>query len=447
MEVNYGIISLIPVLLVFVIAFRTKKTLESLLIGSVVGFIILEGTNFIAAWLEALINVLKDDTVLWVILVTFFFGAMINLFEKSGAMHGFVNFAVKYTKSKKSALVTTWLLSLLIFIDDYLHNLVIGSSMKRITDRYQISRAKLAYINNSTAGNLASLVPLSTWGVFYAGLMGQQGLAIGGSDMQAYLRTIPFQFYPIVAMILSLLVAMVILPDLGEMKKCEELAAQGILSDVHLAEEESQTDTAPAYYFFVPIAVLIIVTLLTGIDVLMGILFALIAIFLLYVPTKRIKAEEFMEITLEGFGNMMPIAAILAIAFTLMEANTRLGLAPYIIDLVLPFMSGRILPVIVFLTCVVFAYFTGMFWDMAAVMFPIAIPLATSIGADPYLVAATIFSASAWGSQICMYGDAVVINSGACDVSPASNSISSLPYGILGVAISALLYLVAGFIL
>ena len=153
-----------------------------------------------------------------------------------------------------------------------------------------------------------------------------------------------------------------------------------------------------------------------------------------------------MDIALEGMKNMLPIACILAIAFVLVDANTKLGLAEYIIDLVRPFMSGKMLPLVVFLTAVAFAYFTGMFWDMAAVMLPIAIPLALQVGANPYLVAAAVFSAAAWGSQICMYGDAVIVNSGACEISPAETSFSSLPYGIIGVIVSAILYTVFGFI-
>ena len=137
---HYGIISIIPVLLVFVIAFKTKKTFESLFIGSIAGFLILDKQKFLESWLETLLNVLANETVLWVIIVTFFFGAMINLFEKTGALNGFANFTENYAKSSKDSLVIAWFISLLFFIDDYLHNLVIGSAMKKVTDKHKISR-------------------------------------------------------------------------------------------------------------------------------------------------------------------------------------------------------------------------------------------------------------------------------------------------------------------
>ena len=339
-----------------------------------------------------------------------------------------------------------WVSSLAIFIDDYLHNLVIGASMKKVGDEHKISRAKIAYLTNSTAGTFSSLIPISTWAVFYSGLIASQNLSVDGNAMAGYIKTIPFQFYPMIAITVSLLVALRIMPDIGPMKKHEANAEKGIVSDTDIQQADDKGASSPVWFFIIPVAVLIAVTIITGIDVLKGIVGALIAAIILYSVTKKLNIKDFMDIALEGMKNMLPIACILAIAFVLVDANTKLGLAEYIIDLVRPFMSGKMLPLVVFLTATAFAYFTGMFWDMAAVMLPIAVPLATQIGANPYLVSAAIFSASAWGSQICMYGDAVIVNSGACEISPAETSFSSLPYGIIGVIVSAILYTIFGFI-
>ena len=443
---QYGIIAVIPVVFVFVVAITTKKTLDSLLIGSLIGFIILEKQNFIGACLDSLLGVLKTDSVLWVILVTLFFGILLQLIEQSGALNGFSKTIGKYAKTKRSAMLLLWVSSLAIFIDDYLHNLVIGASMKRVGDEHKISRAKIAYLTNSTAGTFSSLIPISTWAVFYSGLIASQNLAVDGNAMAGYIKTIPFQFYPIIAITVSLLVALRIIPDIGPMKKHEANAEKGIFSDTDISQPDDKSASSSVWFFIIPVAVLIAVTIITDIDVLKGIVGALIAAIVLYSVTKKLRIKDFMDIALEGMKNMLPIACILAIAFVLVDANTKLGLAEYIIDLVRPFMSGKMLPLVVFLTATAFAYFTGMFWDMAAVMLPIAVPLATQIGANPYLVAAAIFSASAWGSQICMYGDAVIVNSGACEISPAETSFSSLPYGIIGVIVSAVLYTVFGFI-
>ena len=443
---EYGIIALIPVVFVFVIAITTKKTLDSLLIGSLIGFIILAKQNFIGAWLDSLIEVLKTDSVLWVILVTLFFGILLQLIEQSGSLSGFSKTIGKYAKTKRSAMLLLWVSSLAIFIDDYLHNLVIGASMKKVGDEHKISRAKIAYLTNSTAGTFSSLIPISTWAVFYSGLIASQNLSVDGNAMAGYIKTIPFQFYPMIAITVSLLVALRIMPDIGPMKKYEANAEKGIVSDTDIQQADDTGASSPVWFFIIPVAVLIAVTIITGIDVLKGIVGALIAAIVLYSVTKKLNIKDFMDIALEGMKNMLPIACILAIAFVLVDANTKLGLAEYIIDLVRPFMSGKMLPLVVFLTATAFAYFTGMFWDMAAVMLPIAVPLATQIGANPYLVSAAIFSASAWGSQICMYGDAVIVNSGACEISPAETSFSSLPYGIIGVIVSAILYTIFGFI-
>jgi len=383
---------------------------------------------------------------LWVILVTLFFGILLRLIEQSGALNGFSKTIGKYAKTKRSAMLLLWISSLAIFIDDYLHNLVIGASMKKVGDEHKISRAKIAYLTNSTAGTFSSLIPISTWAVFYSGLIASQNLSVDGNAMAGYIKTIPFQFYPMIAITVSLLVALRIMPNIGPMKKHEANAEKGIVSDTEQPQTDDTGTSSPVWFFIIPVAVLIAVTIITGIDVLKGIVGALIAAIVLYSVTKKLHIKDFMDIALEGMQNMLPIACILAIAFVLVDANTKLGLAEYIIDLVRPFMSGKMLPLVVFLTATVFAYFTGMFWDMAAVMLPIAIPLALQVGANPYLVAAAIFSASAWGSQICMYGDAVIVNSGACEISPAETSFSSLPYGIIGVVVSAILYTIFGFI-
>lgn len=443
---QYGIIALIPVVFVFVIAITTKKTLDSLLIGSLIGFIILEKQNFIGAWLDALNTVLKTDSILWVILVTLFFGILLQLIEQSGALSGFSKTIGRYAKTKRSAMLLLWISSLAIFIDDYLHNLVIGASMRKVGDEHKIARAKIAYLTNSTAGTFSSLIPISTWAVFYSGLIASQNLSVDGNAMAGYIKTIPFQFYPIIAITISLLVALRIIPNIGPMKKHEANAEKGIFSDTQQSEAETGQASSPVWFFIIPVAVLIAVTIITGIDVLKGIIGALIAAIALYSVTKKISIKDFMDIALEGMKNMLPIACILAMSFVLVEANTQLGLAEYIIDLVRPFMSGKMLPVVVFLTAAAFAYFTGMFWDMAAVMLPIAIPLALQVGANPYLVAAAVFSAAAWGSQICMYGDAVIVDSGACEISPAETSFASLPYGIIGIIVSAILYTVFGLI-
>jgi len=224
---QYGIIALIPVVFVFVIAITTKKTLDSLLIGSLIGFIILEKQNFIGAWLDALNTVLKTDSILWVILVTLFFGILLQLIEQSGSLSGFSKTIGKYAKTKRSAMLLLWLSSLAIFIDDYLHNLVIGASMRKVGDEHKIARAKIAYLTNSTAGTFSSLIPISTWAVFYSGLIASQNLSVDGNAMAGYIKTIPFQFYPIIAITISLLVALRVIPNIGPMKKHEANAEKG----------------------------------------------------------------------------------------------------------------------------------------------------------------------------------------------------------------------------
>jgi len=159
---HYGALSLIPAAVVIITALWTRKTLEPLLLGSVVGFIIVAGKGFFPAWLDAVYATMMDATTAWVILVCGLFGSLVALLEKSGGAMGFTAIASKFIKNRKTALAGTWILGIIVFIDDYLNALAVGTAMRKITDNYKVPREFLAYIINSTGATVCVLIPFST---------------------------------------------------------------------------------------------------------------------------------------------------------------------------------------------------------------------------------------------------------------------------------------------
>ncbi|MGI9570724.1 MAG: Na+/H+ antiporter NhaC family protein, partial [Desulfobulbia bacterium] len=190
--IDPGPISLVPTLVVFVLAILTRRPIESLVSGSLVGLVIIHGGQFVGGFAETSIRVMTDPAVAWVILVCGFMGSLIGILIRTGATSAFTEKMSGWVRSQKSALMASWVLGIIMFVDDYLNSLAVGSAMRSLTDKYRISREKLAYVVDSTAAPISVIIPFSTWGVFFAGLIVANGIAPEGEGLEAYIRSIPY---------------------------------------------------------------------------------------------------------------------------------------------------------------------------------------------------------------------------------------------------------------
>jgi len=172
-----GFVSILPTLLVFVLAIVSRRPIESLVAGALVGLVFVHGGDFVTGFADTSLAVLTDEDVAWVILVCGFMGSIIGLLIRSGATQAFTSRMTGFVRSQKSALYATWVLGIFMFVDDYLNSLAVGSAMRELTDRYRISREKLAYVVDSTAAPVSVIIPFSTWGAFFAGLIVANGIA------------------------------------------------------------------------------------------------------------------------------------------------------------------------------------------------------------------------------------------------------------------------------
>ena len=461
---SYGVMSLFPILLILILAVTTKRTLLALFAGSVLGSILLAKSDFVNSWIGYLNIVLADETFQWIVLVIVLFGALIALFEKSHAVTDFAKWVERFVDTRKKSLFLTYILGILIFLDDYLNNLAVGTTMKKLTDKFGVSRTMLGYIVNTTAAPVCVLIPLSTWAVFFGGLLEAQGVTVNGTGMGAYIQAIPFIFYGWFAIIIIPLVILGIVPLFGPMKKFELAAkAKGEIfpngDDIYgeMANEEeisNQKDAAEVerkrphpFNFLIPLIVMIAATIYFDINVQLGTLCGLISIFVIYIPQKTMKLKEMLDAVFDGVSGMFFVLVLTCFAFMVQKMNIDLQLADYVIGLTKPIMSGAFLPAAVFLVCAVYAYATGCFWDMAAIITPIVIPLAIAMGANPILAAAALFSGAAFGSNTCLYGDAMILASRSVGVQPVHLMLAILPYAAIGGIISFIMYIITGMIM
>lgn len=435
---------LIPAAVTIVIAILSRRPIESLLSGVVVGLLMLEPGASLTNFSAILLDVMMDETIAWIIIVCGLMGSLISLLMRVGAANAFSDALAVRAQSSGSALLYTWLLGLVIFVDDYLNALAVGSSMRKVTDKFKVSREMLSYVVDSTAAPICVLVPVSTWAVFYAGLFMESGFAEEGQGMSLYISAIPYMLYPIVAVLLVPLVATGRIPALGLMKRAEAMAQTGQMPEVseEFAIQTSQASDRPVklYHFILPIVALLLFSLWGdpwNPDVQLGVIVAVALTILLFGTQKLMGWTEMFDSVLDGIKIMLPALTIVVMAFMFKEVNDRLGLAPFVIDTVAPVMTPVLLPLVVFITMAFISFATGSSWGVFAIAIPIILPLAEAMGVSIPLAIGAIVSASAFGSHACFYSDATVLaaQGSGCDV--MDHALTQIPYALIAAVIAS----------
>lgn len=448
---NYGALSLLPAAVVIATALYTKRTIESLFIGVLVGLVMTHSpATFVPALGTVFLDVFKNDTVAWIFIACGLMGSMIGLVTKSGGAEAFGHWLTTKVKSRKGTLYSTMLLGLAIFIDDYLNALTIGSSMRQATDRVKVSREFLAYVVDSTAAPVCIMLPFSTWAVFFAGLLENNGVASKGHGMDLFISSIPYMFYAFACLLVVTLAITGKLPLLGRMKHAEHrtLTTGKVLEDADLPHSEdlegSAVENSHIFNFFVPIASLIFFTWYFDIDIMSGAMAAIFVTLLFYAVQRLMPMLQMFDTILKGFVGMIAPLGTLFCGFMLAQVNDSLGTTEYVINATTTVMTSSLLPAVAFVVMAALAFATASFWGIFVVGMPIILPLAQAVHADIPMVVGAMISASAFGSHACFYGDSTVLSAKACGISPMSHAITQLPYALLGGLISAVGYLVLG---
>lgn len=452
---DFGILTLIPAVFLLIYIFYTKRILESLAFGAILGYIMQYKSDFFAPVSEALLDIMTNEDIAWLFIVCGLMGSIIALIEKGGGASAFGEWVSKRAKSRKSTLLWTWLLGVVIFIDDYLNSLTVGSSMAPITDKHKVSREYLAYIVDSTAAPVCVLIPISTWAIFIASLMEQYGLAPSGQGILYFIKTIPFNFYGWFAALIVPLVILGVIPLFGPMKKAEERAlTTGILAppgsekiDIKAGEALDIPEKTSIWNFFLPIIVLVAATIYFELDMQMGVLATIGFLFILYIPQGILTPEEFADMVLKGLKNMLMPLVMVVLAYLFAAASEEIGFIDYVIEVGQQFMTPQLFPLVVFLTFGITEFIMGISWGMYVIALPIVIPLATALGANPFLAIGAVCSAGVWGSHICFYSDATILSSAATGCDNFRHAITQIPYGLLAAGLTTIALLIAGFVM
>ena len=346
-------------------------------------------------------------------------------------------------------------MGILIFVDDYLNVLSIGVCMKGVCDKRKIPREALAYMLDATGAPVCVLLPFSTWAVFYASLFIDQASvkALGfKTGIQAYIRAIPYCFYPILTIAIVFLFALGVMPELGAMKKAYKRVEETgkVYSDASRKynhdDRKGYEEEGNIWNFVIPMGVLVAIAIATS-NLLLAVVVSLIVCFVLYVPQKVVALDDFFNLVVRGFADMLPILILLVIAFVLQKVTEGMGMTDFIISVAKPLLWGPVFPAIAFVLVAALTFTTGSIWGMSAVVAPIVFPLGAAISANPILIMAAIISGGAFGSHACFYTDATLLSSQSAGIDNMEHALTQLPYVIIASVLSVVGFLICGFVM
>lgn len=451
-----GILTLLPPLVILIIAIKSRSTSSSLFIGAIVCCILQYKTNFLTGLIDLMYAVACDEDTAWYVLFVSLFGCLIGIWTRTGATKALADCLQKYATTQKRTLVLTWLIGLVLFIDDFT-SIAVRGTMTKLYDKNKIPRTQLSYMTDATASPLNALIPIGTWGIFYISVFnGYEEITQYGSGMGLYVKLIPFLFYSWVAVVIALLFAIGIIKPFGTMKKAVTTAKEigRLYSEASDSLNTADDDEAPIEAgrmkkllvgLFGPLLIFIVTVIMTG-DVITGSLIAIAVAIVLFLLLRLSTWKKLMEACMGGIGDMLSMIVIVFCAYMVRDSLIGVGLPEYVTSVMEPFMSPIILPVLTFLICAFLAFVSGTNWGSGLPVAAIVIPLCAAIGGNMFLVIAAVVSGAAFGAHACFYCDVTVFTSGMTKIDNMEHAVAQLPLCLIGGVITAVLYLVAGFI-
>lgn len=488
-------ISIVPPLLAILFALVFRQVIVSLFAGIWLGALFLTGLNPVSASFAALdrfiLGALANDADrVSIVIFSLLLGGMVGVITQSGGTRGVVEALRPYATNSRRGQFITWVAGLAIFFDDYASTLIVGNTMRPVTDRLKVSRERLTYIVDSTAGPIAVLAPISTWVGFEISLIGdalssaasqttdpaaRAALADGAaSAFTIFIHSIPYRFYPILAIYFVLLTTLT-RRDFGPMYTAERraLAGRGIIrpgstpimnTDLHGGQE---VDSSRDRWYNAGIPVLsVVIVAIAGIfhtgrvslgpgdhaiwdvvgagDAFSGLLWAsftgcLVAI-VLGVAQRLLRLDQAIEAWVDGMRAMLLAVIILVLAWGIGGVTESLGTGSYLAQLLGDYLPVHYLPALVFLVGAATSFATGTSWGTMAILFPVVVPLAVAMGAGlpgtgnyEILLGAvsSVMAGAIFGDHCSPISDTTVMSSMACAVDHVDHVRTQLPYAIL----------------
>jgi Na+/H+ antiporter NhaC len=461
--------SLVPPVLAIVLALVTKEVYSSLFIGVAVGALLYTGFHPWNAFV-AFFDIMKDSMNLNILIFDILLGMIVVLMAKSGGSAAYGNWAGTKIKSKRSALLATTGLGILIFVDDYFNCLTVGSVMRPVTDRFKVSRAKLAYIIDATAAPVCIIAPISSWAAAVNSYV-PEGAGITG--FQLFLRTIPYNLYALLtlAMVLYIIISGF---DFGLMKMHEKNAAKGDLftsggEEFTNVEPEKTSANGKVIDLVLPVLVLIVsaifgmiytgyldgatnvVEAFAGCDAETSLIFAtlitVIFMMLLYLPRKVVTFKGFMDSLADGFKLMVPAVTILVFAWSLKGVGDALGIDVFVSGLLEGNASASVLiPAVMFAIAIFLAFSTGTSWGTFAILVPIVVALFPGNLEMMVIAVSAVLAGAVCGDHVSPISDTTVMSSAGAQSNHINHVSTQMQYAVVVAVVCFMGYLIAGFV-
>lgn len=470
--------ALVPPLVAIILALVTKEVYSSLFIGIVIGGlfygnIFQQGFSFEKSVLhifeDGLVGVLSDPYNVGILIFLVVLGIMVSMMNKAGGSAAFGQWAGRHIKTRIGAQLSAVLLGMLIFIDDYFNCLTVGSVMRPVTDKHQVSRAKLAYIIDATAAPICIIAPISSWAAAVTGFVeGEDGFAI-------FMNAIPYNYYALLT-IIAMLTMVLFKIDFGAMAVHEANAAKG---DLYTTPERPYANSAPdtvkgrgtVLDLLFPIITLIICCIIgmiytggffsgTGfveafsgsdasVGLMLGSFFALVITIVFYALRKVLTFTESCGCLPEGFKAMVPAILILTFAWTLKGMTDSLGAKEYVAGLV-GGISGpwlALFPAVVFVVGAFLAFATGTSWGTFGILIPIVVSTFSGTNHTMMIISISACMAGAvCGDHCSPISDTTIMASAGAQCNHINHVNTQLPYAASCAAISFITYIIAGFV-
>jgi Na+/H+ antiporter NhaC len=461
---NYGWLSLIPPLLAILLAFLTKEPVFSLAAACLTGVLLMgQGAG---GFPELLARTLGNRDFMWVCLIEICIGILVAFYQRCGAVNMFSQKVKFMTKTRRQTQFLGWLLGMFIFFSDYFSPLFVGPVMRNLTDRHKISREKLAYICDSTSAPVSVLAPITGWAVYISGLLVVTGYAASKeAAMSLFIKSIPYNFYAIISVIMVGLITLKLFPDFGPMRKAERRAIEtgqvlrpgsvpmmsSELTNLRVSEKGRPNIWLN---FFTPVLIVIAFNLgsfmLTGqARVLDSFMLAAAMLAVIMFFQKIDNLGGLMKSMLAGIKGVMPAVLILAFAYAINSVSREMGTARYVINVTEGWFNPRLLPFLVFILSSFISFATGTSWGTYAIVIPIAVPLAFefSQGQISTLVLGTVAATAGggvFGDHCSPLSDTTVLSSlgSACD--HMDHVRTQILYALAVAFIACIIYLVLG---
>ncbi len=437
-------------------ALYTKNIILSLFGGIFLGLFFLNDYSILStlsATFNLFFSLLSQAWILKTLAFAVLVGSVMELMQKSGGINGFVSFMTQKTtlvNSPRSALLVSYFIGIVIFIESSITSLIAGAVGRPLCDKENVSHAKLAFVCDSTSAPISSLIVLNGWGALLLGLISTQIQTgtIEGDSVNLLLHSVIYNFYAISALLVTFLAVWFNI-NIGPMKGAKPSLTK---STLHVKTKTSMS------YMLIPIFLMITFVFMflyiTGKgDMLKGsgsssiyytMLTTLMVMFIYYIGTKNMSVKTYTKSAYIGAKKLFPIALILLFAFGIGDVTVDLKTGQYLASLANNTLSVSLLAGVIFLLSSIISFSTGTSWGTFSIMIPVGVPMAVGMDADVALVIGAVISGGVFGDHCSPISDTTIISSLASDCEVMEHVKTQLPYALISGAIAFVLFILFG---